>query len=117
MNKNSKYRPVMDEIQSQIMRAEIGVTGLYQIMLETLSDVEKDLAPQWVSVSDRLPEEGVEVLCWFNHEDFSGGGNHWHKYMELCTYKDGVWFDDFDDDCNWVPTHWQSLPAVPEVVR
>tara|TARA_R110000824_G_scaffold396707_2_gene598637 strand:+ start:2235 stop:2666 length:432 start_codon:yes stop_codon:yes gene_type:complete len=40
MDKDSKYRPVLDKVQSQIMKAEIGVTGVYQVMLETLGEAE-----------------------------------------------------------------------------
>ena len=41
MNKHSKYRPLLDKIQSEIMRAEVGVTGVYQYMLEALDGAEK----------------------------------------------------------------------------
>ena len=44
MNKQSKYRFLMDDIQDKICRAEIGVTGLYKIMLETLDEAEQELA-------------------------------------------------------------------------
>jgi len=42
MNKNSKYRELLDSVKLQITRAEIGVTGVYQLMLETLDKAEKD---------------------------------------------------------------------------
>ena len=44
MNKHSKYRPLMDDIQDKICNAEIGVTGLYRLMLETLDEAEQELA-------------------------------------------------------------------------
>ena len=40
MNKHSKYRPILDKVQIQIMKAEIGVTGVYQVMLEALDEAE-----------------------------------------------------------------------------
>jgi hypothetical protein len=40
MDKHSKYRPLLDKIQSEIMRAEVGVTGVYQYMLEALDGAE-----------------------------------------------------------------------------
>jgi len=42
MNKNSKYRPLMDELKLKISTNEIGVHGLYRIMIETLDEVEAD---------------------------------------------------------------------------
>jgi hypothetical protein len=41
MDKHSKYRPLLDKIQSEIMLAEVGVTGVYQYMLEALDGAEK----------------------------------------------------------------------------
>tara|TARA_R110000851_G_scaffold117548_1_gene244308 strand:+ start:659 stop:1072 length:414 start_codon:yes stop_codon:yes gene_type:complete len=40
MNKHSKYRPLLDKVQGQIMKAEIGVTGVYKVMLEVLDEAE-----------------------------------------------------------------------------
>ena len=40
MNKHSKYRPLLGKVQGQIMKAEIGVTGVYQVMLEALDEAE-----------------------------------------------------------------------------
>lgn len=57
MNKNSKFRGLMDSIELDIAHNKIGVHGLYQIMLETLDAVEKDLAPQWVSVLNSKPKQ------------------------------------------------------------
>ena len=40
MNKNSKYRPLLDKVEDEIMQAEVGVTGVYQYMLEALDRAE-----------------------------------------------------------------------------
>tara|TARA_R110000851_G_scaffold71158_1_gene158489 strand:+ start:18 stop:311 length:294 start_codon:yes stop_codon:yes gene_type:complete len=40
MNKHSKYRPLQNKVKGRIMNAEIGVTGVYQVMLETLDEAE-----------------------------------------------------------------------------
>jgi len=50
MNKHSKYRPLMDDIQNKICNAEIGVTGLYRLMLETLDEAEQELATLKASI-------------------------------------------------------------------
>lgn len=72
MNKHSKYRPLMDEIQGQIMRAEIGVTGLYQIMLETLDEAEKEHKDELESVrkmADLRSERFDKLLEIFGRMD------------------------------------------------
>ncbi len=42
MNKYSKYRDLLDNIKMKICRAEMGVTNVYQVMLETLDKAEKE---------------------------------------------------------------------------
>jgi len=42
MNKHSKYRKLLDDVKDQVCNAEIGVTGVYQLMLETLHKAEKE---------------------------------------------------------------------------
>lgn len=107
MNKNSKFRGLMDSIELDIAHNKIGVHSLYQLMLETLDAVEKDLAPKWVSVGDRLPVDGDDVLVYLN-----GVANITFMYTDdtdLLRY-----FDDFESD---PPTHWQPLPAAPEAAK
>tara|TARA_R110000850_G_scaffold191846_1_gene318892 strand:+ start:455 stop:727 length:273 start_codon:yes stop_codon:yes gene_type:complete len=40
MNKHSKYRPLLDKVEGEIMQAEVGVTGVYRYMLEALDEAE-----------------------------------------------------------------------------
>jgi hypothetical protein len=72
----------------------------------------------WISVEDRLPEEGVPVLAI----DMEGGepgilfavrdGMEWLEQDSTLWIRgkwkaDGVWLVG--------PTHWQPLPEPPEV--
>lgn len=50
MDRHSKYRPLMDDIQDKICNSEIGVTGLYRLMLETLDEAEQELATLKASI-------------------------------------------------------------------
>ncbi len=62
---------------------------------------------EWISVKDRLPEEGSTVLVYRPNAPESGdsvvrttiyqGGNHWQR----------------DFACFVQPTHWMELPAPP----
>lgn len=44
MNNKSKYRPLMDDIQDKICSHEIGVTGVYRLMIEALDEAEQELS-------------------------------------------------------------------------
>ena len=60
---------------------------------------------EWISVMERLPEDGVRVLAWDRRE-------------ESCriAYLDSTWYMvGFDDDTPICVTHWMPLPEPPEV--
>ena len=65
----------------------------------------------WISVEDRLPDEGVVVLTTaYEHMDESKP-----RYYQTARLLDGFWFDIFDDDDNVAePTHWLELPEPPQ---
>lgn len=59
----------------------------------------------WISVKDRLPEEGVNVLAFQ-----SIGGR---PVISVTTYKPGCgWWS-----CCLEPSHWMPLPAAPGVAE
>ena len=64
----------------------------------------------WISVEERLPEEGIRVLIWF----VGCKGIEDVEITELCH--DGL----FRQHRNWPTyfgnvTHWRELPPPPEV--
>lgn len=70
---------------------------------------------EWISVKDRLPEIGVEVLiCDVNGSN--GFRDVWsleldEEYGDVCWEgKDGCWYSPDS------VTHWMSLPEPPEEV-
>ena len=60
-------------------------------------------AKQWISVKDRLPEEGQDVLVFdegtISVKSLSSYTHKWHPY------ENGF-------DCE--PSHWMPLPAAPK---
>jgi len=58
---------------------------------------------EWISVDDRLPEEGAWYLCY--HSDFD---------IEVLTFDpdDKIWENDYYSHIE--VTHWMPLPAPPE---
>lgn len=61
--------------------------------------------PKWVSVEERLPEDGVKVLVCHIGKDGHNLDVGEMEGDEWCIYND-LFFD---------VTHWQPLPEPPEV--
>lgn len=69
---------------------------------------------QWIPVTERLPEEGVEVLVLGN----AWGDRAKGTWQRVASWKEGNWHDGCYDDGVEQPlgyvTHWQPLPAPPK---
>jgi hypothetical protein len=59
---------------------------------------------EWISVKERLPEDGVDVLAIFK-----GQVQQVSTYRPTCTCT-SKWHGNGGN----IPTHWQPLPAPPK---
>lgn len=62
-------------------------------------------APEWISVKERLPEEGQRVLAWDGYKIYD------------CAHCGDVWIETVDDwsiNTNDPVTHWMVLPEPPK---
>ena len=75
---------------------------------------------EWISVEDRLPEEGLLSLVYWEDED--------GFYTDIDCIEEEVWGDWFNraehfniagGNCNEEApyTHWMTLPEPPKEVR
>lgn len=75
--------------------------------------------PQWIPVSERLPEHMVDVLVaikWMEKPakaHYNEGGKCWVESLEYAELRGDGWLNDY------IPasevTHWMPLPAMPEI--
>lgn len=68
------------------------------------ADLLEQDAPGWISVKDRLPEDGtpVIVLCQLAHHP-----GVWYRATEFTTHKSHMWHDG-------TARYWFPLPELPK---
>lgn len=108
---NWEWREKIQKQVNEIMSMDAGKHYDYQsaltILYQLLSD-QPDKSPDadgWVSVEERLPEEGEWVLgyCLSAMED-------WQYFTVFLS--GGMWYDDSEDDR--IVDFWQPLPTPPK---
>ena len=70
---------------------------------------------EWISVKDRLPEEGEYVLCVLKGFNY-GGKIQVCKFVLADKFKDKPYFEHFRNGFPSV-THWMPLPEPPKEVE
>ena len=81
---------------------------LYALAM-AISALEKT---KWISVDDRLPEEGEYVLCVLKGFNY-GGKIQVCKFVPADKFKDKPYFEHFRNGFPSV-THWMPLPQPPK---
>ena len=69
---------------------------------------------RWIPVSERLPEDGDVVLCWYEYFRF-GEYNRMYRTYGIGYYINGMWGGDVSSGRNTKVLAWMPLPAPPEV--
>ena len=67
---------------------------------------------EWISVKDRLPEEGEYVLCVLKGFNY-GGKIQVCKFVPADKFKDKPYFEHFRNGFPSV-THWMPIPQPPK---
>jgi hypothetical protein len=57
----------------------------------------------WTSVTDKMPDDGIDVLVWC-----TSNGDDW--FQSIMHALSGIFFD-------YNVTHWMPLPEPPEVAK
>ncbi len=68
----------------------------------------QDAGHKWISIEDRMPEHGLEVLC-ANKIHCWVGSTQWSiRLQPVQCWTCGNWDEDFE------ATHWMPLPPPPK---
>ena len=86
------------------------VTAIDECKTVDATTVAKDIKVpnKWVSVKDRMPKDGQDVLAYLNYGE--------ETRIAPCNYYNGVWYDSVMN-CVVVlqdVTHWMPLPEPPK---
>lgn len=71
---------------------------------------------RWIPVTERLPEDGDVVLCWYEYFRF-GEYNRMYRTYGIGYYINGMWGGDVSNVRNIKVLAWMPLPAPPEEVK
>ena len=68
---------------------------------------------RWIPVTERLPEDGDVVLCWYEYFRF-GEYNRMYRTYGIGYYINGMWGGDVSSGRNTKVLAWMPLPEGPE---
>jgi hypothetical protein len=105
---------IREEIESLIHDAvrDWNDNAIKEITLtdKILSLISEEKRDEWVSVEDRLPEEGQVVSIWSEQHGFQS------KYYLTVYSESNKFFEPFQSGISVIRdvTHWQPLPQPPK---
>ena len=68
---------------------------------------------EWISVKDRLPEDYVDVLCWYEYFRYGRYNRMYQKHgIGWCVH--GEWFGEVAQGTKTRVIAWMPLPAPPK---
>ena len=96
-----------DEIQSDCYKLEAEISRLKSELQSAQEEIEKLKSNKWISVSDRLPNPGQNVLVYLKGYFHPFDVAEYSKVFAMEFIANAICITDH-------VTHWQPLPASPE---
>ena len=97
----SEAADAIEELQQQIVEFQLALDG-----------AEVNDLPKWISVKERLPEDGVFVLTRYKNNDMVVACVFEHD--ECLDFWRAMTDEGWCADCDAEPTHWMQLPEPPK---
>lgn len=96
------------ELSMKLHGDEAAIAGMKR-EIERMVRADK---PRWIPVTEALPENGVEVLCWYEYY-------HWSKGKVMPEYGigyqfNGHWGGEVSNGRDCRVLAWMPLPEPPE---
>lgn len=71
---------------------------------------------RWIPCSERLPEDGQDVLCWYQYFRYGNYNRLWQTYGIGFQYN-GNWGGEVSTGRDTKVLFWMPLPEPPEEVQ
>lgn len=81
--------------------------------LEAERDAALAKVPKWISVEERLPENGNDVLCWYEYYRYGDYNRMYQTYGIGCCWN-GTWCGDVSSGSRAKVLYWMPLPEPPK---
>jgi hypothetical protein len=115
-------RKIEESLDRTILTAcdSVGVTVCKEELMKALAydrdQYQKgyqDASPKWISVEDRLPENGKDVLCWYEYYRY-GEYNAMYRTQGIGFCVNGHWGGEAASGHRAKVLYWMPLPEPPK---
>ena len=113
---NKAFEKILERMDSHIEDAKSEGDFLYikpfEIAKRAVQEVVEEYNGGWIPCSERLPDEGQDVLVWFEYFRY-GNYNRLFKTMGISYVYNGKWSGFVNGSSGWSQLRiiaWQPLP-------
>ena len=95
--------------------AEISGKRRAEYKIVKVNPVKSTMGNTWIPCSERLPEDGQDVLCWYQYFRYGNYNRLWQTYGIGFQYNEN-WGGEVSTGRDTKVLSWMPLPEPPEEV-
>ena len=111
-----KWRPECDGISEAFRKAADAIEKLQEdsVPIDDMEMILSEVAkPRWIPVTERLPEDMVDVLCYYEYFRY-GNYNRMFRTIDRGHVFEGRWFGEAGEGHKNKVFAWMPLPEPPK---